>query len=419
MPNRIRDPIHGFIHFDNAELKIINSPAFQRLRNIKQLAFTSYVYPGAMHSRFEHSLGVMQMASIAFSYLEEKHRQVLKQNFAAIGLSLKQAMVVLRLAGLLHDIGHLPFSHGGESILPSGKKHEDVSIHIIKEIYEEKLEKDFFSGVTNAVVNIIGKDEPIPELRILKRLLSGQVDVDRIDYLIRDSHYCGVDYGKFDYKRLLETIIVIKNDGFCDLGIKRGGVHVLESLILARYFMFTQVYAHRTRRIYDIYLGQYLKMWNKGQYENFSNAIKYDDVTLLNDIRNDAENSTNRESKELANRITRRTHHSVVYETNDHAGYYSSKEAIKVCERLKKEHGDRIDLILDEAKGKIHNFLRREDEEAGDEFFVQDDNGRNRLLTEESKVIRDMPKGFKVIRIYAIGTKKIIDSIKPRADNLI
>ena len=157
MPNRIRDPIHGFIHFDDAEREIINSPAFQRLRNIKQLAFTYYVYPGAMHSRFEHSLGVMQMASRAFDSLVKKHKTELEKNFKSISLTLEKAKSVIRLAGLLHDIGHLPFSHGGEEVLPEGKKHEDVSIYIIKELFEDQIEKKFFKGATNAVIALIEK----------------------------------------------------------------------------------------------------------------------------------------------------------------------------------------------------------------------------------------------------------------------
>ncbi|MBI5695106.1 MAG: HD domain-containing protein [Nitrospirae bacterium] len=410
--HRFRDPVHGFIHLSDAELRIIDTPAFQRLRNIKQLSFTYYVYPGAMHTRFEHSLGVMEMASLAFDYLIGKHRTELEKGFKSIGITTETARDILRLAGLLHDIGHLPFSHGGEAVLPEGIKHEDVSISLIRELYEETLDKNFSKDITKAIVNLIGKEEPRPELRILRNLLSGQIDVDRVDYLLRDSYYCGVDYGRFDYKRLLETISINKNDGYYDLAITRGGIHVLESMILARYFMFTQVYGHRTRRIYDLYLSDYLNLWNKGQYTKLSDATTYDDLTLLSDIRADAKGADDPAKHKLAKMIIERDHHSVVYETGDHAGINKQNVAKKVYKALQKKYGEDINLIMDDCSSTIHKFVSPDDLESGVEFNVQDDKGNSWLVTEESKVIRDMPKKFKLIRIYAYGSPKKIEAIK-------
>ena len=148
---RVRDPIHGFIHFDEIERKIIDSRPFQRLRNIKQLAFCYYVYPGAMHTRFEHSLGVMELATRVFDHFDNPKHPDHEQFRASFGeLDIKkaeEARRILRLTALLHDIGHLPYSHSGESILPEGRKHEDVSVAVIQgseiaEIIEKEISRD-------------------------------------------------------------------------------------------------------------------------------------------------------------------------------------------------------------------------------------------------------------------------------------
>lgn len=154
--HRVRDPVHNFIHFSDAEKKIIDLQVFQRLRNVKQLAFTSYVYPGALHSRFEHSLGVMELATQAVTYLLKKHESEIKNNLKKIDLPVQRAVDCLRLAALLHDVGHLPFSHGAEAMLPKGKKHEDVSIAVIYEL-RETIDSLYFKGATDLVVQLIQK----------------------------------------------------------------------------------------------------------------------------------------------------------------------------------------------------------------------------------------------------------------------
>ena len=131
-PVRFRDPVHGFIHLSRGELKLVESKAFQRLRYIKQLALTYLVYPGAMHTRFEHSLGVMELATQAFDAIHRKSEQ-LSGDLQKIGVTVSQARSLLRATALLHDVGHLPFSHGGESILPTiaGKVAARASQHRI------------------------------------------------------------------------------------------------------------------------------------------------------------------------------------------------------------------------------------------------------------------------------------------------
>jgi uncharacterized protein len=202
-PFHFRDPIHGFIHLSRKELKLVESKAFRRLRNIRQLALTYLVYPGAMHTRFEHSLGVMELATRAFEALQKKSGELLQNDLKKIGITVEQANSLLRATALLHDLGHLPFSHGGEDVLPKNPngeriKHEHVSIAIIKHELSDLLKKEFYSEIVEHVVLLLKADQVPPELLVLKRLISGQFDADRMDYLSRDSLHCGVGYESSD-----------------------------------------------------------------------------------------------------------------------------------------------------------------------------------------------------------------------------
>ena len=201
-PVRFRDPVHGFIHLSRNELKLVESKAFRRLRSIKQLALTYLVYPGAMHTRFEHSLGVMELASRAFEALnaEQKSRERLKSTLRKIDMKVDEAKILLRATALLHDVGHLPFSHGGEDVLPT--KHEQVSIAIIRENQlSNLLEQEFYSGIVGHITLLLGDENVPPELLILKKLISGQFDADRMDYLSRDSLHCGVCWLSLKWRR--------------------------------------------------------------------------------------------------------------------------------------------------------------------------------------------------------------------------
>jgi hypothetical protein len=190
----------------------------------------------------------MELASRAFDALqgEQKSKDLLNDVLKKINMTVDEAKSLLRVTALLHDIGHLPFSHGGEDVLPkkgNGQptKHEEVSIAAIRggEI-SELLGREFHSEIVGQIALLLGEGEPPPELLILKKLISGQFDADRMDYLIRDSLHCGVGYGNFDYLRLLETLRVKESrEGGLELCLDRGGIHTLESMILARYWMFT------------------------------------------------------------------------------------------------------------------------------------------------------------------------------------
>jgi uncharacterized protein len=406
---RFRDPVHGFIHLTHNELKLVESRAFRRLRNIKQLALTYLVYPGAMHTRFEHSLGVMELASRAYDAVARNSGELLGRTLKAIGMTEVQAKTLLRVTALLHDVGHLPFSHGGEDILPLGAngnriKHEQVSIAIIRDNeLASLLKQEFYSDIVEHVAILLGDGEPRPELQILRKLISGQFDADRMDYLIRDSLHCGVGYGNFDYLRLLETLRAKESEeGGLELSLERGGIHTLEAMIMARYWMFAQVYYHKTRRIYDIYLSRYLKGWDQNQYTDLLGVLGQDDLSVMSDIIRDAREGGENPRGQYARRIVGRRHHHAIYETDNHADAKDVKITLAVEKKLRSNYPD-VDFILDgEAKNTVHKFFVEDDEQYGDEFPILDTiSNRFSRLSEQSDIFRKLPRRFHVLRIYA------------------
>lgn len=242
MPTRnfkfFRDPIHGYIEVDANFLPLIDSALFQRLRRIKQLAFTDLVYHGAEHSRFGHSLGTLYLAEEITEKLKIKDRER-KDEF--------------HLAALLHDIGHPPYSHAFEPIIEKmyeNKDHEDYTDAIIR--YSEIGDLIEKLGISkDAVAKLIkGKYVKYPNFSYLNDLISSELDVDRLDFLLRDSYYCGVPYGKYDIQRLL---LSLKKKGK-NIVVEEKARHAAESFILSRFWMYTQVYTHHTRRAFDLML---------------------------------------------------------------------------------------------------------------------------------------------------------------------
>ena len=242
----VRDPIHGFIFLNGKEAGILSSPILQRLRGIRQLAFAHLVYPGAHQTRFEHSLGVCHIAGLLAQRL---------------GLSDEDRDLV-RLAALLHDIGHGPFSHISEDALEmytnrtkvanrlaggDTKIHELVTQDLITISSDLKrfLAEDDCRKISKLLAE--GFDEPL-----LRSLVSGPLDADKQDYLLRDSHYCGVKYGIFDLDQMHRGLKASDpGDGSKQLMITEDGIHALEQFVLAKYYMTTQVYRHRIRLITD------------------------------------------------------------------------------------------------------------------------------------------------------------------------
>jgi len=269
----VRCPVHGFIPITEWERDIINQPAFQRLRRIRQLGLTDMLYPGAMHTRFEHSLGVMHLATRMFEDIWDRQRPFLVEQGFREDTKGRDRMII-RLMALLHDVGHAPFSHAAEDVMPvlnAGPpprryKHEQYSAAIIrtylKDVIEQHKENDNFGLSANDIADIIERKPTIGQRKLLWRdLIDSHLDADRADYLLRDSVHVGVEYGHYDLDRLVICLVIAQDPdtGTLVLAVDEGGVHAAEGLILARYMMFTQVYFHHVRGAYDHHLAETLK----------------------------------------------------------------------------------------------------------------------------------------------------------------
>lgn len=237
----LRDPIHGYIHVDLQVIwDCINAKEIQRLRRIRQLGGDFQVYHTAEHSRFSHSLGVYEIVRRMVYEIESLHDAISEYDKA-----------VVMLAGLLHDVGHGPFSHAFESI--RNFHHEDYTVKIILEDSEvHQILCNHHPSLPQNIANIIQHKHP---LEFLNQLVSGQLDADRMDYLLRDAYFTGTSYGNFDLERILRTMRL--QDG--RIVVKQSGIHSVEDYIMARYHMYWQVYLHPVARSYEIILTLILK----------------------------------------------------------------------------------------------------------------------------------------------------------------
>lgn len=233
----IADPIHKFIRFTELEKKIIDSVVFQRLRRIKQLAGAHLVYPAAQHSRFEHSLGTMHVAGLAGEHL------------FSIGVIEKESIQELRVASLLHDIGHGPFSHLFEEALKvtGNKNHETIGAEII---CKTEL-SDILSGSGYSPKSISEISFGNSKVKFKNEIISGSLSADLMDYLPRDGFFTGVEYGKVDYNRIINSFRVTDNES---LALDISSFYSFESMMISRFEMFRAVYFHKTVRSAEVML---------------------------------------------------------------------------------------------------------------------------------------------------------------------
>jgi hypothetical protein len=235
---------------------------------------------------------------------------------------------VLRMAALCHDVGHLPFSHTAEKeLLPEGWNHERLTLEIIRSDEMESIWKDIKITSDDVAKLAVGpkyfRESYFSNWEaILSEIITGNsFGVDRMDYLLRDSHHAGVAYGKFDHYRLIDTLRILpkKEDGSIEpvLGIEQGGLHSAESLLLARYFMYTQLYFHSIRRIYDIHLRDFLKEWLPNGYFHTAllDHLQINDNTILTELFKAADDVT-LNGHDPARRIANREHFKLLYQRN-------------------------------------------------------------------------------------------------------
>ncbi|MBK9524755.1 MAG: HD domain-containing protein [Bacteroidetes bacterium] len=219
----VNDPIYGFIQIPfESVFRLIEHPFFQRLRRIRQLGMTHLVYPGAHHTRFHHALGAMHLMGEAIEVLRSKGHEITPAEAEAVTIAI-----------LLHDIGHGPFSHALEDSIVPGIRHEEIS-----SLFMDRLNSDF-NGELSLAIKIF-KDQY--SKRFLHQLVSSQLDVDRLDYLTRDSFFTGVSEGVISHDRIIKMLEVCDDE----LAIEEKGIYSIEKFIVSRRLMYWQVYLHKT-----------------------------------------------------------------------------------------------------------------------------------------------------------------------------
>lgn len=398
-----RDPIHGYIKVYDTERDLINTPAFQRLRRIKQLGPTNLIYHGADHTRFSHSLGVMELATRVFDIVvakdQEENLLQWKDDVA------ERKRILLRLVALLHDIGHAPLSHTGEKeLFPENLTHKDFSRRVVEEneeirdIIDNDL-KDKFDITPENIGNFITKEEPYP---ILQQIIDGPLDVDRMDYLWRDSYYTGVHYGRFDLDRLTNTLVIVfdKVDESPSLGVEEGGVYTVEALTFARYYMFLQVYFHAVRRAYDLHYTQFIKTIladsNDKYPPNLDEYLKLDDNTIGQKIQEEVYSGG--ENKELAEILLHRRHHECIRETSDYTNDIEKKIFERNVGKIKDKFGDRF--LTDNAQDAPNKFRK-------EQFYAKLRSPKSNQLKDKYKEINKISEIIKSLeainkyRLYA------------------
>ena len=362
----VRDPVHGLIQIYDEEIPIIKDDFFVRLRNIKQLGFSEYIFPGATHSRFLHSLGVMHVGSMAFDKLFPANNK---------DKDLTRLRETFRLACLLHDIGHAPLSHSSEMAMPNVSKlkipkefldttkdrqatHEDYTLKSLADSsfasafkqVEEKFgvdRKSIADLMTGRSRNIeYFTLEGINYFPILNQLVSSELDCDRMDYLLRDSYFCGVSYGTFDLDWLLDNLKKCIVGDTAYLGITEKSVLTFEDFLLCRYHMFVMVYFHYRAVCLEQLLGKYFAT-SPEEYVipgNIEEYIEHDDHFLNKILRK----SNNPYAKAIVkNQIPEKIFES--YNSDQH-------QKLEVIEKYLKDQD--IDFIKGSSEGRISKYYK-------------------------------------------------------------
>lgn len=271
----IRDPIWHNIWIEPPALPLVDAAAFQRLRRVKQLGLAYLVYPGAVHTRFDHALGVYHLTGRALRLLEGSGQ--------LDGVDERE-LSILRLAGLLHDIGHYPFSHALEELehdlVPD--HHEQLAGQFLADPEVSAALRPLGPDASGEIHDLILGRSPSP----LQGLVSGSLDLDKIEYLTRDAHYCGVPYGDIDVDRLLDSLRVLPDQetGRLEIGVAESGLSALESLLFAKYQMFRNVYWHHGVRAASATFQRLVREALTGGWASQEDIVGKGDEELLSSL---------------------------------------------------------------------------------------------------------------------------------------
>lgn len=376
---RIRDPIHGTLHLTRAEIGLIDAPAYQRLRMIKQLGLADLAFPGATHTRYAHGLGTMHNASRMFQQIT-KFIDIPEAERVRLGTTL-------RLAALFHDLGHAPLSHTTEAFMPPVKKlelgpwqegeddrrasHEDYTLKFLVDTeltrrIEERITDEVGVTPNDIAALIAGRTASAEERKrfivegkdwfpILRQCVSSELDADRMDYLLRDSYYAGVPYGRYDLEWLLENLMPVELDGRIHLGLDARASFSFEDFLLSRYHMFTSVYLHQIPISYEAMLRKYQaeEAHTLVVPSDMDAYLRCYDVWLWNALRQ----SNNRWAQRIVDRNAYRRLAEVkeFQDASEEEKARSEVDLDAMHEQL-KEAG--IDSIVHGAKGQLSKYYR-------------------------------------------------------------
>lgn len=378
----IRDPVHGFIRADPLESALVDSRPMQRLRSIQQLGVMSLVFPGAVHSRFSHALGAMELAGQAFDALRVHAPAEL-----AAGLGPRERRLV-RAAALLHDLGHAPYSHSAEELFEDGIDHEQMTRRLLASDELTAIFERHGDALTARDVAALLAGEPDgPPL--LYQIVSGELDVDKMDYLLRDSLFCGVRYGSFDLPRLLDTMrpVADPESGEWGIGVDEGGVHAVEALVLARYYMFTQVYFNVTAKAMELHLSEWMRRNGRRWSADPERFLAEDDISVLGELR------TSRDPHARA--IVDRRHYPLAFESREHLQREDKARFEGLLPELRAAFAD-SDLLVSNSAKDPHKL-------AGNRVWVRRYDGSFEPMETASQFIRHLGR-IERYRIYAPAT---------------
>ena len=394
----IIDPIHDFVRVYDNELKIIDTPIFQRLRRIRQLSGAHLIYPGAQHTRFEHSLGVMHIASMAGQALAEK------------GVVSSDDIQNLRLASLLHDIGHGPFSHLFEEIFEEKRKisHEDLGRDIIlKTEIGDIISKNGFDK--KLITKLAFGDS---KLQFMNEIISGVLSADMMDYLLRDGYFTGAEHAKIDHHRLTHSLDVYKNK----LALDKSALVNFETMMISRYQMFKAVYFHKTVRAGEVMLLEAMDLAEGELGLSSMNLDEYlqlsDDVILAKLLNLPEHNSKLKASKKIATDYLNRNLFKSVFETTLTGKAITKKHMQELREEVSKKSKIDINEIFVDSSNTPSIPLSPSKKESKSIILLENDGNKTtakEILISQIKLVSAMSGFMKILRVYtpAKNRKKV------------
>ena len=394
----IIDPIHDFVRVYDNELKIIDTPIFQRLRRIRQLSGAHLIYPGAQHTRFEHSLGVMHIASMAGQALAEK------------GVVSSDDIQNLRLAGLLHDIGHGPFSHLFEEIFEEKRKisHEDLGRDIIlKTEIGDIISKNGFDK--KLITKLAFGDS---KLQFMNEIISGVLSADMMDYLLRDGYFTGAEHAKIDHHRLTHSLDVYKNK----LALDKSSLVNFETMMISRFQMFKAVYFHKTVRAGEVMLLEAMDLAEDELGLSSMNLDEYlqlsDDVILAKLLNLPEHNSKLKASKKIATDYLNRNLFKSVFETTLTGKAITKKHMQELRGEISKKSKIDINEIFVDSSNTPSIPLSPSKKESKSIILLENDGNKTtakEILISQIKLVSAMSGFMKILRVYtpAKNRKKV------------